>query len=109
MVFSSSPNGGHEKWFSKKSPKVLLVKIVNTTDVAIEFDFGVEFFMDLLLVEESKPKAYCLSAGKTLLPRVSGLVFKPESVEPDSLDSYELSGLEIKKAISKDCSVIDKE
>ncbi len=99
---------GHEKWLSKKSPKVLLVKIVNTTPYAVEFDLGVEFFMNMMLIEESKAKSYCLSGGKTLLPRVSGLLYKPEGVDPDSLDSFELSGLDIKKATIKDCSAWDR-
>ncbi len=100
---------GHEKWFSKKSPKVLLVKIINTTPYAVEFDMGVEFFMNMMLVEESKAKSYCLSGGKSLLPRVSGLIYKPESADPDSLDSFELPVLDIKKATIKDCSAWDRE
>ena len=32
---------GREKWLSKKSPKVLMVKIVNTGSKAVDFDLGV--------------------------------------------------------------------
>jgi hypothetical protein len=94
---------GREKWLSKKSPRVLMVKVVNKGSHAAEFDLGVEFFRNLVLVEESKPASQCLSAGKTLLPRMSGLIFKPAETNPDEIDSVELTGLDIMIKDKPDC------
>jgi hypothetical protein len=94
---------GREKWLSKKSPKILMVKVINRGSFAVEFDLGVEFFKDLALVEDSKPVAQCLSAGKTLLPRMSGLMFKPLEYASDKIDSFELSGLDIVIKDMPDC------
>ena len=94
---------GHEKWYSKKSPKVLMVKIVNTSSSAAEFTLGLEFFANLIMMEDSQEKPYCLGAGKTLLPRMAGLVFKPVEANTDLLDSFELTGLEIKKMSTANC------
>jgi hypothetical protein len=94
---------GREKWLSKKSPRVLMVKVVNKSASAVEFDLGVEFFRNLVLVEESKPVSQCLSSGKTLLPRMSGLMFKPADANPDEIDSVELTGLEITVKDGPDC------
>ncbi len=94
---------GREKWYSKKSPKVLLVKVVNKSSAAVEFDLGVEFFKNLTLVEESKPVSQCLGAGKTLLPRMSGLIFKPLENLPETIDSFELSGLDVVVKDVQDC------
>lgn len=95
---------GHEKWLSKKSPKVLMVKIVNTGPTAVEFNLGVEFFSNLMMVEESPEKPFCLSAGKTLLPRMAALVFKPAGSSPEKLDSFELTGLELVRMEKSSCT-----
>lgn len=84
----------HEKWYSKKSPKVLLVKVVNKSSFAVQFDLSVEFYKNLVMVEQSGPFTQCLGSGKTLLPRMSGFVFKPAEINPAEIDSFELSGIE---------------
>ncbi len=94
---------GNEKWYSKKSPKILMVKIINKSSTAAEFTLGIEFFTNLIMIEESAEKPYCVSAGKTLLPRVAGLAFKPAKANPESLDSFELTGLEIEKLATTNC------
>src|SRR6218665_2445682 len=89
---------GNEKWWSKKSPKVLLVKVKNNNALAVNFTLGVEFFKEMQLIESGREEEYCLSQRTTANPRMRGLVFKPtETTNPDNLDSFELSGLEIKK------------
>lgn len=95
---------GREKWLSKKSPKVLLIKVVNKGSLAVDFEMGVEFFKDMIMVEESKPSSMCISAGKTLLPRMAGLVYKPAEVNPEEIDGFELSDLEVTKRTLGDCT-----
>jgi hypothetical protein len=93
----------HEKWYSKKSPKVLLVKVVNKSSFAVRFDLSVEFYKNLMMVEESEQVTQCLSSGKTLLPRMAGLVFKPAELNPEEIDAFELSGIEATVLDVPDC------
>lgn len=95
---------GNEKWWSKKSPAVLLVKVKNTNKLTINYTLGVEFFKNLQLVESSNEENYCLGALSKATPRIKGLVFKP-SVESavTSIDSFELSGLKIEKLTIEEC------
>ncbi len=86
----------HEKWWSKKSAEVLLVKVINTSDSAASFTLGLEFFKNILLVEESPEATYCIKAHKKLKPRLSGMVFKPVK-KRNEFDAFELTGLEIEK------------
>ena len=95
---------GHEKWWKRKSPEVLIVKVVNNNDVAVRFDLGIEFFKDLVMVEDAKPANYCLSAHKSLMPRMAGLVFKPAKVTSSEIDSFELTELEIEKLARAGCA-----
>ncbi len=95
---------GNEKWWSKKSPKVLLVKVKNNNELAVNFTLGVEFFKEMQLVESGKGEEYCLNQHATANPRMRGLVFKPsETANPDNMGSFELSGLEIKKLTEYEC------
>lgn len=88
---------GHEKWWSKKSDKVLLVKIKNTNLTAVEVNLGVELFHNMQLLENSLEETYCLAKQSIAFPRVRGLVFKPSSSESvKEMDSFELTGLEVK-------------
>lgn len=84
----------HEKWWSKKSPRVLLVKVVNTNDSAASFQFGLELTKNLQLVEQSNPMEYCVVPKGKSMPRVRGTVFKP-TASPADYDSWELSDLEV--------------
>lgn len=84
---------GHEKWWSRKSDKVLLVKVVNTTDTPMTYSLGVEFFKDLKMVEQSQPGTYCVKAGGKVMPRSKGLMVKPAVV----YDTIELTGLDVEK------------
>lgn len=93
----------HEKWWNKKSPKVLLVKVKNTNSLAVNYTMGVEFMSNLKMVEESKEEDYCLSQYATAKPRKNGLLFKPAGTE---FDSFELTGLEIEKQLVYECSEI---
>lgn len=95
---------GNEKWWSKKSSKVLLVKVKNTNSLAVRYHLGVEFFKDMKMVEESKVEDYCLDQYSTAKARKRGLVFKPNEVHPATLDSFELSGLKVEKLIAYECS-----
>jgi hypothetical protein len=94
---------GREKWYSKKSPKVLLIKIVNKSSFAVDLDLTVEFYKNLALVEESQPVSQCLGSGKTLLPRMAGLVFKPAQIAPEEIDGFELSGTDGVVLDTPDC------
>ncbi len=95
---------GNEKWWSKKSPKVLLVKVKNTNSLAVRYTLGVEFFKDLQLIEAGKEEEYCLSQHATAYPRRAGLVFKPnDAASINEMDTFELSGLDIDKQIEYEC------
>jgi len=94
----------HEKWWSKKSDKVLLVKVANTNEVAVSYDLGIEFYKDLQMVEESKAENYCLGAHKSILPRWKGIVFKPSPEVRDVFDSFELTGLDVEKLSGISCT-----
>jgi len=95
---------GNEKWWSKKSSKVLLVKVKNTNTLAVKYTLGVEFYKNLQLIEVGKEEEYCLSQYTTAFPRRRGLVFKPsEASSINEMDSFELSGLEIDKQIEYEC------
>lgn len=85
---------GHEKWWSKKSPRVLLVKVVNTNESAATYHFGLELTKNLQLVEESKDETYCIVPKGKSMPRVRGVMFKP-AASPDAYDSWELTDLEV--------------
>ena len=85
---------GHEKWWSKKSARVLLVKVVNTNDSAASYHFGFELTKNLQLVEESKDETHCLDPNGKSLPRLQGVIFKPGAA-PGDYDSWELSDLEV--------------
>jgi hypothetical protein len=91
----------NEKWYSKKSPKVLMVKVVNKNSVAANFTMGVELFANLLMIEESPEVNYCIGAGKKMNARRAGLVFKPN--DEMELSSFELSGLLVTKSDKADC------
>jgi hypothetical protein len=93
----------HTKWYSKKSGDVLLVKVINTTNETATFSVGVEFFKEVRLEEESQTFDFCISAGKTLKPRVHGLVFQPSKGVKENYDSVELKDPEIKKIGNVDC------
>lgn len=95
---------GHEKWWSKKSDKVLLVKIKNVNLTAVEVSLGVELFHNMQLLENSPEEAYCLSKQSTAFPRLRGLVFKPTSNDAlKEMDSFELTGLEVRKLEGTSC------
>ncbi len=95
---------GNEKWWSKKSPKVLLVKVKNTNSLAVRYTLGVEFFKNLQLIEAGKEEEYCLSQYSTAYPRRAGLVFKPnDNASVNEMDTFELSGLDIDKQIEYEC------
>ncbi len=85
---------GHEKWWSKKSPRVLLVKVKNTNESAATYHFGLELTKNLQLVEESPDQDYCIVPKGKSMPRVRGMVFKPLASSSE-YDSWELSDLEV--------------
>jgi len=93
----------HAKWYSKKSGDVLLVKVVNTSSSTAELSVGVEFFASMKLVEESQVYSYCVEAGKTLKPRVHGLVFQPASGGKENFESFELKDPDITKRGTTQC------
>jgi len=93
----------HEKWWSKKSAKVLLVKVKNTNELAVKYTMGVEFLNNLKMVEESKEEDYCLGQFATAKPRKNGFVFKPAGSD---FDSFELTGLEVEKQLVYECKEI---
>jgi hypothetical protein len=96
---------GHEKWWSKKSDKVLLVKIKNVNLTAVEVSLGVELFHNMQLLENSPEEAYCISKQSTAFPRMRGLVFKPSSTDAlKEMDSFELTGLEVRKLEGTSCT-----
>lgn len=95
---------GNEKWWSKKSPKVLLIKVKNTNGLAVSYTIGVEFFKNLQLLEASKEEEYCLGQNATAFPRSAGLVFKPtDEAALKEMDTFELSGLEVEKQSEFEC------
>ncbi len=89
---------GHEKWWSRKSPKVLLVKVVNTTDHAVGYTIGIEFTKNLQVAEQGREETYCLEAGATSRPRVKGLMFQPGPAA-EGYDSFELTNLEVETLV----------
>ena len=93
----------HVKWYSKKSGDVLLVKVVNKSLNTVEFSVGVEFFTSMKLAEESQVFQYCVESGKTLQPRVHGLVFQPASGSKGNYDSIELKDPDISKKGNSAC------
>ena len=84
----------HEKWWSKKSARVLLVKVVNTNESAANYHFGLELTKNLQMVEESKDQEYCIVPKGKSMPRMRGMVFKPLASSAD-YDSWELTDLEV--------------
>lgn len=93
----------HVKWYNKKSGDVLLVKVVNRSSSTVEFSIGVEFFTDMKLAEESPVSSYCLEAGKTLKPRVHGLVFQTTKGKKENDDSIEFKDFDIVKKGNDKC------
>jgi hypothetical protein len=89
---------GREVWYKPKSPKVLLIKVVNSNEEAVRFDLGIEFTENLQMVQQGLPAEYCLGAKKKLLPRINGIMYKYEMGKVSGGEAeYELTGLVVTK------------
>ena len=95
----------HEKWWSKKSPKVLLVKVKNNNTTAVDYTLGIDFFVQMKQVESRKEESYCLGQRTTASPRVKGLVFAPSpEILSQSGFTFELTGLDVELKEERNCS-----
>jgi len=88
-----------EKWYKRKSEKVLSIQVINTNDVPVQYTLGIEFFQNGVMIESSPEKDYTLKAKGKVKGRLNGVMFKPEKVIATDVESknvvMELSGLDI--------------
>lgn len=89
----------HEKWYSRKSPLILSVKVINKNESTVEYSLGVDFFLNGKLAEQNHPVTYCLKSGKSAQGKLNGVYFKPKNISEQEVMSdwfeFELTGLEV--------------
>lgn len=90
-----------EKWYKRKSPKVLSVRVANKNSYTVKYTLGIEIFQNGILIESSPENEYSLKAGAKSTGRLDGVMFKPERLSSKDIEAgnfvMELSGLEIEK------------
>ena len=82
------------KWeVGKDSEQLLLVEVNNNNDVALDFELTLYFKKGTAVVESTGLLSLCVGAGKSLKPRISGLVFdvKTPRVEIEKIELGELN------------------
>lgn len=88
-----------EKWYKRKSDKVLSIQVVNTNEQPVQYTLGIEFFQNGVMIESSPEKEYTLKAKGRVKGRLNGVMFKPEKVVAADVEAknvvMELSGLDI--------------
>lgn len=94
-----------DKTTPDKNDKVILIQVINHGPTAVDFEVALRFFKDMKLAEESASIPVCVAAGKKLSPNKSGLIFKPNQLQPADIESIELSEIEVNYSEFKQCVV----
>ncbi len=91
------------KWEKGKSDEqLLLIEVINNNDVAVDFEMTLFLMKGIKVLESTGKMSLCVGAGKSLKPKISGLVFDVKTPK-DQIDSIDLDDLNIVKADRKNC------
>ena len=81
----------HTKIFDETSPLELRLKIENTGDSAITFNYQISLYMDVLIKEQSEPEQFTIKAGKIKQGKLNGVRFLPATLTNDEIQSKDFS------------------
>jgi len=94
------------KFCKKNSPLVLLLKIENRNEYAVQTDFVVDYFWETLRKASSPNQSFCIKAGKIMKGRLDKLGFDRSKFSNKDIMSekfiMEVSGVKVTK--TKECT-----
>lgn len=91
------------KWETGKGgEQLLLIEVQNNNDVAVDFELTLFLLNGIKVLESTGKMSLCVGAGKTLRPKISGLVFDVKTPK-EQIDSIDLDDFNSIKADRKNC------
>lgn len=74
-----------EKWYSPGSDRVMVLRIANRNETAVEYSFQLDISRDGVMLESSGSGVYCIAPRRVARGRLNGIVIRPSALTREDI------------------------